>query len=312
MEYGTLIRDAWRLTWRHRFLWLIGLFAGGAGTMPGGGRWRMGPSGAAPGRMSEVAGRMASEAAAWVAANAWLVGLLLALVGVLGLGLIALSLVAQGAMARATADLAEGRPTSAGPAWWTGLRLVWRYAGLWLILIGAAIVLAALVGALVLLGTVLLAGAPRVVVLLLVLGVGLPLLLAAVAVAIGASIVVTFAQRAIAVEDLGPVGALGAGWRLLRRHLGESLLAWLIALALGFGAGLVAVFVLGAALVVLGGVGVGVWAVAGLSAPTVAYGVLAGLALLAALVVVVGVANTFLWNYWTLAYLRLSHGGAAN
>jgi hypothetical protein len=128
-------------------------------------------------------------------------------------------------------------------------------------------------------------------------------LLAAVPVAIGASIVVTFAQRAIAVEDLGPVGALGAGLRLLRGHLGESLLAWLIALALGFGAG--------PAVFVLGGVGVGVWAVAGLSAPTVGYGVLAGLVLLAALLVVVGVANTFLWNYWTLAYLRLTGQAAA-
>src|SRR5207249_4482063 len=118
---------------------LIGLFAGGAGSMPGGGGWRMGPSDTAPGRMGETAGRMASEAAAWAAANAWLVGLLLALVGVVGLGLIALSLVAQGAMARATADLAEGRPTGAGPSWRTGLRLVWRYAGLWLTLIGAAI-----------------------------------------------------------------------------------------------------------------------------------------------------------------------------
>src|SRR3989442_11837018 len=118
MEYGTLIRDAWRLTWRHRFLWLIGLFAGGAGSMPGGGGgWRMGPSDRDAPRMGEMAGRMGSEAMAWVAANAWLVGLGLAVLVLFGLGLVALSLVSQGAMARATADLAEGPPTGARPAW---------------------------------------------------------------------------------------------------------------------------------------------------------------------------------------------------
>ena len=30
MDYAAVIRDAWRLTWRNRFLWILGLFAGGA------------------------------------------------------------------------------------------------------------------------------------------------------------------------------------------------------------------------------------------------------------------------------------------
>ena len=38
LEYGALIRDAWQTTWRHRFLWILGLFAGGAvGVSFGGG-----------------------------------------------------------------------------------------------------------------------------------------------------------------------------------------------------------------------------------------------------------------------------------
>jgi hypothetical protein len=317
MEYGSLIRDAWRLTWRHRFLWLIGLFAGGAGSMPNGGggpNWRIDGSDAETGRMGELgaaAGRAASQAAAWVAANAGLVVLVLTAVALVGLGLLALCLVAQGAMARATADLAEGRPTGPGPAWRAGLRLVWRYAGLWLTLIGASIVLAALVGALILAGGFLLYAVSPVAVVALAVLVGLPLLLAAIAAGVAVSIVVAFAQRAIAVEDLGPLGALGAGWRLLRAHLGESLLTWLIALGLGVGAGLATALALGVLFAVLGGVGVGVWAVAGLTGPTVVYGVGAGLALLAVLLAAIGVANTFFWNYWTIAYLRLSGHGAA-
>ena len=30
MEYGRIVRDAWQITWRHPFLWVLGLFAGGA------------------------------------------------------------------------------------------------------------------------------------------------------------------------------------------------------------------------------------------------------------------------------------------
>jgi hypothetical protein len=29
MDYGALIRAAWQTTWRHRLLWVLGLFAGG-------------------------------------------------------------------------------------------------------------------------------------------------------------------------------------------------------------------------------------------------------------------------------------------
>ena len=30
MDYGRLIQEAWALTWRYRFLWVLGCFAGGA------------------------------------------------------------------------------------------------------------------------------------------------------------------------------------------------------------------------------------------------------------------------------------------
>ena len=30
MEYGVLIRQAWSTTWRYRFLWLLGVLAGGS------------------------------------------------------------------------------------------------------------------------------------------------------------------------------------------------------------------------------------------------------------------------------------------
>src|SRR5579859_5984189 len=34
MDYGSLIRQAWTITWRYRFLWLLGILAGGAVGVP--------------------------------------------------------------------------------------------------------------------------------------------------------------------------------------------------------------------------------------------------------------------------------------
>src|SRR4029078_12145057 len=34
VDYVSLIRQAWTITWRYRFLWLLGLLAGGAVGMP--------------------------------------------------------------------------------------------------------------------------------------------------------------------------------------------------------------------------------------------------------------------------------------
>ena len=119
-------------------------------------------------------------------------------------------------------------------------------------------------------------------------------------------IVIAFAQRAIAVDNIGPATALREGWALLRAHPGASVLVCLLNFALSVGAGLAGGVALLAVLVPLGIIGAITWAVAGLSAVTIGYLVLAGLVLLAVVLVLVGIANTFFWNFWTLAYLRLS------
>ena len=68
-------------------------------------------------------------------------------------------------------------------------------------------------------------------------------------------------------------------------------------------------FAIGAAVVALGGIGWALFSMAGWTAPTVAYIGLGGLAVLALMLTVAGIANAFFWTYWTLAYLRLSGRG---
>jgi hypothetical protein len=307
MEYSRLIQDAWAMTWRHRFLWLLGVFAGGVAGVGGGSgaQWRTDQRELE--QISPEAGAAAAVAQQWALENlGLLIGIGLAIL-LLGLVFVALSLIAQGGMARATADLATGQPITPGQAWAAGLHLVWRYLGLWVLLALAAIIVAVVVGA----GIALLFGladamgteaprteAPRWLVFFIALGI--PTLLVALVVGIGVS------MRAIAVEDVGPWAALGVGWTLLRQHLGTSLLVWLLGLVLGIAAGIgIGVGAL-VALAVLTPIGVAFWlAAGGFTAATIAYIAVALVAFLGVVLTLGGIANTFLWAYWTLAYLRL-------
>jgi hypothetical protein len=137
--------------------------------------------------------------------------------------------------------------------------------------------------------------------------VSIPLVLLGIVLGVAASIVVTFAQRAIAADDSGPLEALRSGVRLLRAHPGESILVWLIGLALGIGASIVvglALVILAVPLVLLG---FGLWSAAGLTA-TILYGVVAVLLAIVLAVALGTIVNTFFWHYWSGAFVRLRHG----
>lgn len=313
MDYGALIRDAWTITWRHRFLWILGLFAattvGSCSTNWGGSpfQWQMDSrevSQAAP-----PVARVADDVSAWIAANLGLILLVTAIVALIALVLFVVSFVAQGAMARATTDLARGRPTSLGEAWRAGLHLFWRYLGMWALLFAAALLAAAVIGfviaIVVAIGALAAPGLPRTLIGVLVVLVGIPLALGAIALSIAVSILFAYAQRAIAVENLGPIRALRSGWDLFRAHLGTSLIAWLVNVALAIGAGIVIAFGVAVVAAVLIAVGAILWASLGFATPTIVYIVLGALALLAIAWGLGGIANTFFWTYWTLVYLRL-------
>jgi hypothetical protein len=344
MEYGTLIRQAWTITWRYRFLWLLGVLAGGAVGMPtlnGGGSgtgWRADSTDIRPTDPSLVAA--GEQVGAWAVANAGsLIALAVAAVALM-LVLLVLSFIAQGSMGRATADIASGRPSSLGSAWGAGVHLFWRYVGLWLVLIGAAIAIAAIIGAVVAAGAAAAiagqapwlglalalaagaaivvgfmrfvlaitrdSGAPRWLVIVGSALFALPIFTVLIAAALLLSIVVAFAQRAIAVEDAGPIAALQSGWRLTRAHLGDSLLTWLVNVGLALATGIAVVLTALGALVLLAGIGGLVFAVVGLTGPLFAYIGVGGLVLTAGVLTLAGIANTFFWAFWTLAYFRLS------
>lgn len=313
MDYGRLIRDAWQITWRHPFLWVLGLFAGGAASASFGGGGNGDASTARPDGAPIPGVALSGEAIAlWISAHVGLIVAGAALLVLVGLALLVVSLIAQGGLAGATADFASGRSSSLGRAWRTGLHLFWRYVGLWLLLIAAA----ALVGAVIAAFVALVVGLGAIVrhaawVVAPAVLLGLLLVAAGIVAGVVASIVVPFAQRAIAVRDIGPLAALRDGWLVLRGHPGASLLVWLINVALAMATGLAIMVAMVVALVVLGVPAAALWAVFELTTPTVAYLVVAAVAALGVLLLLISVANAFFWSYWTLAYLRLRTAGRA-
>jgi hypothetical protein len=313
MDYGNLVRRSWLLTWRHRFLWVLGLFAGGAGVQCSGSGGdiptQIGPGSEEVEQLGLQLSRALGEIGRWLSQNLGLVLLLIGLVVLIGLALLVLSFIARGAIARATSDLALGRPMSLGGAWRAGRQLFWRFLNLWLILFGLGLAAVALIGTLV--GLAWLAdqasgGSIRAIFVAAGVLLGLLLVAAFIPILIGLSIVVSFAERAMAVENVGPLAGLGTGLRLVRANLGTSLLAWLLSLALNIGSGIAVLLGLLVLAVPLGAIGVLMYLTAGASLGLLSYAVVAALLLAIALWLLGAVVNVYFWSYWTMVYLRFT------
>lgn len=313
MDYGRLISAAWEMTWRYRFLWILGLFAPATlgSCSPGvsppfGGQMPSIPSSGQP--AAPDLDRFMAGAGTWLADHAGLIAAGIIVLALIGLVFLIISLIAQGGMASATIRLARSEATALGPAWREGRRFFWRFLGLWLLQIGIVIAVAALVAILFAIGAVAVAaagGGSRVAVIAILLLIGIPLGLALIIAAILFVIAVAYAQREIVAAEVGPWTALVSGWGLTRSRLGSSLLIWLFSLGLTIGASIAIAFALIILLLILGVIGVIFWAAFGFGAPTIVYLILAALVTLAGIWLLDAINNTFFWSYWTLAYLRL-------
>lgn len=315
MDYTSLIRRSWQLTWRHRFLWLLGLFAtttvGSCTPFSVGNsiQWR----GSFPDFESYYTPDLEQtfqEANSFLSDNVALIFAgVVAAVLLLALLLFIASMIAQGGMAEATADLALGQRQTGSSAWRAGLRIASRYLLMWLLLIGLGIIVAVMLAvaiALVIAIVAALQGPVRLVMVIIGGVFSLLLLLVAIPIFIATSVVVAFAQRAIPQEGVGPWAALRMGYGLLRRNLATSALAWLISLALSIAAGIA--IVLGAALLLVpsGALGFALYSSGGVSATLLIYSGVAVVVVIAWVWFLSGVANAFFWNYWTLLYLSLT------
>jgi hypothetical protein len=312
VDFGQLLRDAWRMTWRARGLWLFGFFAGGAsGTCSGsGGNYnartpaaRGAPDVSDLGPQVERALQQMREVLPTILPYL-LVGATALLLILLALWLI--SVASRAAVIAGGSQLATGQTSSMSSAWDAGLQAFGRLLLLDALLLVAWLIVVGLIGLYV--ASAVLGAGPGGVDWLQVLLVGLGVLAILAIVGSLVGILVAFAQRAIVLDGAGPLQALRGGFVLFRQHLGTSLLVWLIGLAAGIGIAIgMVVVLLGVAIpaIIVALIGVGVGAVAGAAGSWPVF-VLDAIAVLAVFFVYLAAANTFMWHYWTLAYVRLS------
>jgi hypothetical protein len=315
MDYGALIQQAWRLTWRYRFLWVLGLFVPGAtGSCSGGSGGNVNPGDfdQTPGRgggLPPDLDRAGAQFGRWIEQNLWVIVAAVGLILLIALALLIVSFIAQGGMARATAAVAQGEPMTAGEAWRSGLALFWRFVGLWLIQIGIGIAFLIGIGVVALIFVALGAatdGGGRAGVIALGVLLGLALLVALIPLLIAYSVVLVYAQRAMAIEGVGPFDGLGRGARLLRANLGASALTWLLMVGIGIAIAIGVTIALIILVLPLIGVGFGIYAASGFSTGLFTFAAVALLLVIAVAWLISGVANAYSWSYWTLAYLRLT------
>ena len=244
MNYGDLIKDAFRISWRNKYLWFFGFFAG---VTSSGFNIPSIPSGGGDGGFddfdpggSDFSSSLAAQAGQGVFEN---VGLLIALgivVLLIVLVFIALGLISQGALAESVAAIDRGEQRRFSSAWRAGLSNLWRVLGYYVLfilislgfLLAIGIPLALLVGG-TFFATESVGARVSVAVLAALVGIGLLILIF-----IPLTIIGQFALREVVVRRERVVSSIGGGYRLFRRNLGRSLLVWIIQVAVMLGAGI--------------------------------------------------------------------------
>jgi membrane-anchored glycerophosphoryl diester phosphodiesterase (GDPDase) len=311
MNYGDLIRDAFRITLRNRYLWFFGFFAGGTGGNFGGNFSSVGNFN--PGNFNpddfQQSGTGISGLTAQVGQGLSNTVLIFGIVVVIFLALffIFLAVVSQGALADSVAAIDRGEGRRFGSAFGSGMGNFWRVLGYYVVFFLIAVGLLVVIGipvALLIGGTFAATQSTGTRISVAVI-VGLLAILLLIVVFIPLAIIGQYALREIVVRRERVLGSVGSAYGLFRRNIGRSLLIWLIQLGLSIGIGIVFILLLLIVGLVLAIPAIAL-AVAGSSTGAIIAGVIAGLILLPILLVVTGAIGTFSHAYWTLAYLRLT------
>ncbi len=306
MDFGEVLGRAWKIIWKHKILWIFGIFAGcsrgGGGGGSGGSGYRFGFPGSGQGPTPQVPeqDRFWLEFGNWIGAHWWVVTLFILLVLLIVVIAIVLGTLGRIGLIKGTMRADGGAERiSFVELWDESLPFFWRIFLLSLLvgIVGFVLVLVLLVLAF---------GAA-----VLTLGIGLicllPLFCVLVVVLWFVGIIIQLAETAIVVENLGILDGFQRGWDVARRNIGPVLIIWLILFIIGLAAGvLIAIPVL--AIVLPAAIGLGFQ-----NAQSTAISwmplIVAGLcfvAYLPFLLVLNGILTAYLQSAWTLTYLRLT------
>ena len=296
MDYKELVVKSFALAWRHKWLWVFGLFAGGGG-VGGGFNFNFGPGSfdrSEPGTDPRFRAFL-YQVGRWALDNLALIIALAVAAALLILFFFILNIIAQGSLIGAAERLDKDEETTFGQALGVGLHNFWSLLGFFLLL---ALVI------LVPLGFVAAFAAALALVSPLTLILFVPLIFVLIPVFLAAGIIGLLGARGIVIDGLGASAALADAWRLFWRRLGPVILTWLISMGLGIAFGFILVI---AMLMTLGPIVVAAYLAfrTGFSLVKLGIFIFIGVAFLAAVWIVAAAFNTYMSVYWTVAYRRI-------
>ncbi len=311
MQYWEVVTRSFRISWNHKYLWLIALFAGEGG----GGGYNFnfsppsstGPPGTSVGGSEKINGTVdygafQQQVTTWLSDH---IGLIVAVLIVWLLFVVAffiLAAVCEGATVRASAEHDAERPFGLRMAWRVGVATMWVIVRFRLLIIALGLPVTIVAIALVV-GIVLSFVNNNFRAGFGLIGLGVLLAILAIPYAIYLSFLDRLGSRAVVLEQLGARAAIVRAHRLLRKRLGRTLLVWLIGIAIGIaiGIGLACIF----AVISLPFALIGAVAYSSNSAAAVPILVLAFLILAPISLLVAGYFSAQGSTYWTVAFRRL-------
>ncbi|MGC8874292.1 MAG: DUF7544 domain-containing protein [Chloroflexia bacterium] len=300
MDYGKILARSWQITWRWKFLWVLGLLAGAAGFQASFSyRFR----GEELERLVERLEPSRPAVAAWVIVA-------LAVAVVLMLGLWAFSCIGRGGLIAGIRQIEEEGTTTLQQSWRAGVQRFWTVLGLDLLASLVSFLPMAVaclcLWALVLRGLLLSGPTIRLREGWSALGLGLlcaaPAVCLLVLLMIAVGLIHTWALQASIQEGMGALRAFARGWDVLRSKLGPSLLLWLLLIVIGWivglAIGLTALLFLAPGMTFLG--------VQGAKPVTIVLLVVGALLTVPTALWIGSVTTTFTYSAWTLAYRQLA------
>jgi hypothetical protein len=297
MPYWQVVTRSFRIAWDHKYLWLLAFFSGEASFSFNYSQRTTGSTNQPP-----DIGAIREQVTTWISDHIGLIVALAVVWLVLAVAFFILAAVCEGATIRASAEHDAERPFGLGLAWRMGVHTMWVIARFRLLLLALNLPLILLIAGWVIALLVALANQNAGAIAPLIL-TGLLVLVVWIVYGTYLFFLDRLGTRAVILEELRAVPAIGRAHRLLLKRLGRTLLVWLlsigVALVLGIalacvGALVVVPFVTVAALAGSGGSGVGL-----ILAAVIA------IIFVPVFVVVYGFFAAQASSYWTLAFRRL-------
>ena len=296
MQYWDIVTRSFRISWNHKYLWLIALFSG-----EGGAGFNFSYNQRTT-RTTVSPAQFQQQVTTWINDHIGLIVFLVVLWLVLVIAFFILAAVCEGATVRAAAEHDAERPFGLGWAWRSGVTTMWVIVRFRLLLLALALPVVLILAGLIFATAVSFinqnggAGAG-----LLVLGVLFAL--ASIPYFIYLFFLDRFGTRAVVLEQIGARAAIVRAHRLLFKRLGRSLLVLLLAIAVGIALSILFACALAIVAVPLAIIGAALFASGSAAVwPLIVVGVLI---LLPIGLVVSGFLSAQSSTYWTLAFRRL-------